>query len=347
MPRVLRRVHRPVRGFLRTRVMVTLSVPLLALTAGAALVGPPAGASPIVAAATGKIPPVAGVDHWHVAYGVYVCDKYLSPVESSGEDPLGVHTHGDGLIHVHPFKAGAAGTNAILKRFFESENLKVTAKTITVGSKKYETGGDCNGKKATVRTLVWSSLKATSSRVLDGDPSSYRFVNGELLAFVYAPADAKVPMPPSKAELDDPADLPPPPLNIVELGKLPAPPNPVPTLKLTGTPPTKLTITDVVKGTGAEAKKGTRAYVRYNVVLWRTGEILDTSGWKAGEQPTGLNRLGRGKLLPGLEKGLLGMKVGGVREIVMPPAEAFGTAGSGPVKGTDTIVFLAQLVAVT
>jgi hypothetical protein len=58
-------------------------------------------------------------DHWHAAYGIYVCDKFLAPQVDLDPDPakdvLGIHTHGDGLIHIHPYKASSSGENARLK----------------------------------------------------------------------------------------------------------------------------------------------------------------------------------------------------------------------------------------
>ena len=99
-----------------------------------------------------------------------------------------------------------------------------------------------------------------------------------------------------------------------------------------------------MKGTGLEAKTGTRLYVRYRATLWNGTEI-DTTSWVAGEQPVGLPRLGRNRLMPGLEKGLLGMKVGGIRQLLIPPSEVGGSGGA--LKSTDTLIFIVQLVAVS
>ena len=112
-----------------------------------------------------------------------------------------------------------------------------------------------------------------------------------------------------------------------------------------GAPPTKTTTRDLVVGTGIEAKAGTRLYVRYRAMLWN-GTELDTTSWVAGAQPAALPRLGHDRMMPGLEKGLPGMKVGGIRQIIIPPADGLGQSG-GVVKPTDTIVFLVQLVAVS
>ena len=290
--------------------------------------------------------PEANKDHWHMAYGIYDCTKYL-PSLKADDDPTGVHTHGDGLIHIHPFVAASAGANATLQRFFDAVGFAASGNTITLqNGSKLESGGKCGSVKATVRTLLWTTHTTKIPTVVK-DPGSLRLADQAIVAFVYAPADATIPMPSSIAELEDPADLPPPVLSAAAVAALPkagTKPKPV---GITGNPPTVLTTKDLTVGTGAEAKNGTRIYVRYSLSIWRGQQEIAASSWKDGEQPEALNRLGKGRLLPGLDKGLVGMKVGGVRQIVIPPAEGFGSVGSPPVKGDDTLIFLAQLVAVT
>ena len=46
--------------------------------------------------------PVANVDHWHTAYGIYICDTFLDPLQVQ-TDPDGIHSHADGVIHIHPY----------------------------------------------------------------------------------------------------------------------------------------------------------------------------------------------------------------------------------------------------
>jgi hypothetical protein len=311
---------------------------------------PIAGAAPAIAsaiplqAAGGKAPLVG--DHWHVAWGVYVCDKYLKLPEATGDDPVGVHTHGDGLIHVHPFKDAAAGKNATMARFFETENIKVANNSIKLGATTYFGGKDCGGKKTKLSVLRWNTRSTKSPEVVNGDASKIALVDQQMIVFALIPEGAVVPAPPSKDELADPADLPPPPLPNAALTDLPAPPSPVPTANMNGTAPTALALKDLVVGKGAEAKKGSLVYVRYTMSLWRTKAVIAKSTWNAKEQPEALSRIGRGRLLPGLDKGLVGMKVGGIRQISMPPSDGFGTGGNGEIKGTDTLVMVAQLVAI-
>ena len=56
-------------------------------------------------------------DHWHSAYDVYVCDTFRSKIVLE-TDPNGIHSHGDGLIHIHPFNKLASGRDAVLGEFF-------------------------------------------------------------------------------------------------------------------------------------------------------------------------------------------------------------------------------------
>ena len=285
-------------------------------------------------------------DHWHMAFGVWNCGVW-EPFIEAGEDPLGIHTHGDGLIHVHPFTDEAAGSKATLGVFFDVSKISVTATTVKLPTKTLNAGASCRGGKAVVRTLLWSTKKAAQPTVVSGDASKLPLRDQEIVVIAFGPADAKIGLPPSAEELDDPADLPPPPLSAEALKAMPAPPKVVPLVVTKGTPPSTLKITDRTVGAGDGATKGSRPYVRFVLYLWRTGEKLDSSSWQLGTQPLALSRLGKGRLLPGLEKGVVGMKVGGLREIVIPPVEGFGKDGSPPVLGTDTMVMVMQLVAVS
>jgi hypothetical protein len=79
-----------------------------------------------------------GVDaqHWHAAYGLSFCGEFQRNDEATaltdvGQDALGIHTHGDGVIHIHPFIDSAGGRNARLQIFFDQVGLDVTDSKIT------------------------------------------------------------------------------------------------------------------------------------------------------------------------------------------------------------------------
>jgi peptidylprolyl isomerase len=94
-----------------------------------------------------------------------------------------------------------------------------------------------------------------------------------------------------------------------------------------GKAPTKLVIEDIVKGKGRAAKKGDKLTVQYVGVLFKDGTQFDAS-WDNG-QPFDFE-LGGGNVIKGWDKGLVGMKVGGRRQLVIPSDLAYGAQGSPP-----------------
>ncbi len=111
------------------------------------------------------------------------------------------------------------------------------------------------------------------------------------------------------------------------------------------TPPSyQLELEDLVVGDGDEAASGQIVEVHYVGVSWQTGKQFDAS-WDRGE--TFKFGLGKGQVIPGWDKGVAGMKVGGRRRITIPPDLAYGKRGAGGVIGPDeTLVFVVDLVGV-
>jgi peptidylprolyl isomerase len=115
--------------------------------------------------------------------------------------------------------------------------------------------------------------------------------------------------------------------------------------KPTGSPPNRLVKEDIVKGRGAPAKAGDTVTVQYVGVTFSTGEEFDAS-WDRG-QPFSFV-LGKGDVIPGWDRGLVGMRKGGRRELTIPPELAYGTTGSPPVIGpNETLVFVVDLIGIT
>jgi peptidylprolyl isomerase len=111
-----------------------------------------------------------------------------------------------------------------------------------------------------------------------------------------------------------------------------------------GEPPTELQIEDLEPGDGAEAKDGDQVSVQYVGVDFENGEEFDSS-YDTG-QPFDFE-LGGGSVIPGWDEGVVGMKEGGRRQLVIPPDLAYGEAGQPPDIGPNaTLVFVIDLVSV-
>ena len=110
-----------------------------------------------------------------------------------------------------------------------------------------------------------------------------------------------------------------------------------------GEPPKNLEITDVWEGEGAVAKAGDTVQVHYVGVAYSTGEEFDAS-WNRGE-PLQF-RLGVGQVIAGWDQGVQGMKVGGRRQLIIPPDLADGDRGAaGAIAPGETLIFVCDLVA--
>ena len=112
-----------------------------------------------------------------------------------------------------------------------------------------------------------------------------------------------------------------------------------------GPKPTKLETKDIVTGTGKEAKKGSTVYVNYVGALWKNGEEFDSS-WKRNE-PFQFT-IGTGQVIKGWDNGVVGMKVGGRRELKIPPEEAYGKLGNEPkIPKNEALIFVVDLLKVS
>jgi hypothetical protein len=110
-----------------------------------------------------------------------------------------------------------------------------------------------------------------------------------------------------------------------------------------GSPPAALTGKDLVVGTGATAGAEATVEVQYVGSLYSTGKVFDASWTDSGPATFQLSGV-----VPGFKDAIIGMKVGGRREIVIPPALGYGAAGSPPViPPNSTLVFVIDLLAVS
>ncbi len=108
-----------------------------------------------------------------------------------------------------------------------------------------------------------------------------------------------------------------------------------------GANPGDLVVQDEVVGTGLEAQSGDTVLVHYTGRL-QNGTVFDTS---VGGDPRAFV-LGAGNTIPGWDMGLLGMKEGGKRQLIIGPSLGFGAEDYGPIPGNSTLIFEVELVKV-
>lgn len=157
-------------------------------------------------------------DHWHSAYTVWDCTDgggahqpiFEGRRNSQGYpyDPYGIHSHADGLIHIHPFTANATGKDAVMDKFFDAMFVNIDQNGIFAEEFGVISAVDavCDGQPAVVQIVRWSSaltaVAAEPDERIYSDFGNVRFQkDGEAFTIALAPRDAVVPLPPTINDL--------------------------------------------------------------------------------------------------------------------------------------------------
>ena len=126
-------------------------------------------------------------------------------MRAGSEIYAGMHSHGDGLIHMEPKTSDEMGDKATVGEYFKFAGWKLTSTSITFGTLAQDTtvneknGNKCNGKPGVLR---WS----VNGKEKKGNPGGYKIFDGDVIELVFTTADAKLPPKtevPSYAELQD------------------------------------------------------------------------------------------------------------------------------------------------
>ncbi len=113
-----------------------------------------------------------------------------------------------------------------------------------------------------------------------------------------------------------------------------------------GKPPTQMEVSDLIKGTGPVAKIGSTLEVQYVLATYSSRKVIQAS-WTSSTGPFSFV-LGAGRVIPGWDEGLVGMHVGGRRELIIPPALGYGASSPGAgIAANDTLVFVVDLLKVS
>ncbi|HEX5614765.1 MAG TPA: hypothetical protein VFZ83_06380 [Acidimicrobiia bacterium] len=162
----------------------------------------------VFSAANKKDPvaPFANDDHWHAALGVNVCGTWQpNPPEFEQrfgtQLTAGIHSHGDGLIHIHPYTSDESGENATVGHFLENGGWDVSADSLSVwGGVERTNGEECDGEEASVR---WS----VNGEEQEGDPADYKPKDLDVVAIAFLPDGDEIGEPPSASNVNTPSDV--------------------------------------------------------------------------------------------------------------------------------------------
>jgi hypothetical protein len=167
--------------------------------------------------AAADVPPRFG-DHWHAAYGVYICDEYLptSLVAESFDNREGIHSHGDEVIHIHPHSRNATGERARMGVYLEDSIIDVSDSELSLDlgddvavppdldlpeDLTWRTGEDtCDGEPGELVLAHWSDVTSDERpAIISGDFEDARFRrDGEGFALAFVPeGTTDIPKPPT------------------------------------------------------------------------------------------------------------------------------------------------------
>ena len=156
-------------------------------------------------------PPQSG-DHIHVAVGANICGEVANPIPEF-ESKIGIHTHGDGVIHAHPFSALGMGANATLGRFLKDAREGQPPLDVSISDTKLVYLGDafeegktkCEGvDDPELRVAYWKDVAdlETAPVITTGGFEDLRLTtNGSGITIFYGDPKADIPLPPTAANL--------------------------------------------------------------------------------------------------------------------------------------------------
>ncbi len=157
--------------------------------------------------------------HWHGAFGIYICDtfqpKIIGTLEDKGIDStgnevllndkfkiLGIHSHGDGIIHYHPASTKSSGNRAKLGVFIDSYNLKLTDTELVMpkdqgGEKWSSKDTKCKDKSTQLIVRVWDHFNDPNTHHdVVTDFNNIRITNdGMVFVVAFVPKGTDIPMP--------------------------------------------------------------------------------------------------------------------------------------------------------
>jgi hypothetical protein len=143
-------------------------------------------------------------DHWHATVGVNLCGTWQANQPMYEPSPnTGIHSHGDGFIHMHPFSAAGAGSNATVGLFYRQAGDKLSATGLEMFKHKYKNGDVCDALDKKPGLVRWS----VNGQERTGNPASFVPNDRDVVAIAFIPKDADIGTPPVAVAGTNPSDV--------------------------------------------------------------------------------------------------------------------------------------------
>jgi hypothetical protein len=144
-------------------------------------------------------------DHWHEAFGINICGTYQPDLPEAVNS--GIHTHGDGLIHVEATNSAETGKHATLGKFVGDygSGFRVSDTEIRLpGGKTYKNGDKCGDTPGRVAVYRWDSVNDETPTIITSGIDNIRIANEKIVTFSFNPDGANLEKPASVKGLADP-----------------------------------------------------------------------------------------------------------------------------------------------
>ncbi len=147
-------------------------------------------------------------DHWHIAYGIYDCtidDFQAHLVDPGFPTHSGIHTHGDSVIHLHPYSSTATGDDATFGRFLEATYASLDGDDALVfdadtGRSALAEGVECDGEEAVLQLARFDPGATEPTDIITEDIGDVRLLGDlEAMTIALAPLGADIPLPPEES----------------------------------------------------------------------------------------------------------------------------------------------------
>lgn len=144
-------------------------------------------------------------EHWHAVVGLNICGAWQPDIPAY-ESAKGIHSHGDGFMHMHPTGSAGANENSTVGLYLEQADYEVTGESIKIPDQKIRKNGDkCKELDNQPSGLRWSVNG--EEKPLKSDPAEYVPSDGDVIAIAFLPQKTPIGTPPTAEKGETPSDV--------------------------------------------------------------------------------------------------------------------------------------------